>query len=464
MIAGRPQILTQGDDVHLRSAQIVLLTLASLYFYAFDQPKLVLLLLLSISINAISSYGLIQAKTRTVRLAWAWLGVGANLAVLLFFKYGPLAGRTLGLENASDGSLGFLLIHMPLPIGISFFTFQGISLVVDVYRHTDQGMEQRAHGSFWLHFRDTAFFKAFFPQLVAGPIVKAHIFYPQIGEKKFRSIEWEQALGTMIIGYFLKMVVADNLKDLTFWISFPYFKTYSSFTLLVLLFGYSIQIFADFAGYSLIAIGVGRLFGYELTRNFNFPYISQSLSEFWRRWHISLSSWLRDYLYIPLGGNRFGSARTYLNLMVVMALGGLWHGASWSYAIWGIYHGLGLALERALQAGKPSANQSFSGIKCALVFSFVSMGWLLFKLPNFDEAIEFVCTLGRNLWVPESTDLIFKVILYTVPVIAYHWYALKKEQVGDWISPRARILIYGLCLFFLMSNSGSAGAFIYFQF
>lgn len=166
------------------------------------------------------------------------------------------------------------------------------------------------------HAEMVLFFKAFFPQLVSGPIVKAHDFLPQIKPKMFKAVRWEYCFRKLILGYFLKMVIADNLKDHTFTIAYPYFENMSSLTLVVLLFGYSIQIFADFAGYSLIASGLASLLGYQFPINFNFPYVSSSFSDFWRRWHISLSSFLRDYLYIPLGGNRHGVTRTYLNLLL----------------------------------------------------------------------------------------------------------------------------------------------------
>ena len=224
------------------------------------------------------------------------------------------------------------------------------------------------------------------------------------------------------------MTIADNLKDYTFWIAFPYYQSLSTLTGLVLLFGYSIQIFADFAGYSLIAIGTAAAFGYNLPQNFNFPYISRSLAEFWSRWHISLSSWLKDYLYIPLGGNRKGKLRTYLNLAIVMILGGLWHGAAWSYAIWGAYHGLGLALERLVN-DRTKVNRSgtlwqelvLDNIKMLFVFCFVSFGWLLFKLPKFEEVLGFITAMINNTHLPNNIyGAIVPILLFSTPVFIYH--------------------------------------------
>ncbi|MEQ8682884.1 MAG: MBOAT family O-acyltransferase, partial [Cyclobacteriaceae bacterium] len=219
------------------------------------------------------------------------------------------------------------LIAIPLPIGISFFTFQGISLLVDAYRNRAGTSDQIRVLPFWKLLFHTSLYISLFPQLVAGPIVKAHDFYPQIRTKYLSGIQWNYVFQHVVTGYFLKMVVADNLKDFTGELVWPSFERFSSVELLVYLFGYSMQIFADFAGYSLIAIGISGLFGYIIPQNFNFPYVASGFSDFWKRWHISLSTFLKEYLYIPLGGNRKGRVRTYLNLMIVMALGGLWHGA-----------------------------------------------------------------------------------------------------------------------------------------
>lgn len=445
----------------LRALQSYTLIAASLAFYAFGQPVLVILLLVSILINATSSYYILHSSALSTRKTWAVLGVGMNLAVLFFFKYGALAVNTFALGGSS---LGHLIVTLPLPIGISFFTFQGISLVVDVFRQKEGQARLIQHRSAWHHFVDTALFKSFFPQLIAGPIVKAHDFYPQIVPKSFRAVAWGGVFRALVTGYFLKMVVADNLKDLTFWVAYPYFLNFSTPSLLAMLFGYSMQIFADFAGYSLIAIGVARLFGYELMENFNFPYISQSLSEFWRRWHISLSTWLREYLYFPLGGNRRGAVRTYLNLMLVMALGGLWHGAAWSYAVWGIFHGAGLAVERFFGWDKPARHALGAVLRGIGIFAFVTFGWLLFKLPNFSHFLIFVRTCCTNMGKPDDPRLIAYILFYSLPVVAYHALYLRKQRVGVAVPVRWQPLAYGACLFALLVNSGSPGAFIYFQF
>src|SRR5690606_7281818 len=266
-----------------------------------------------------------------------------------------------------------------------------ISLVVDSYKVRDipkyssivvRNMVQHS-------LRITTFI-SFFARLVAGPVVKAHEFLPQIKPKFCREVNLNITFADLVTGYFLKMVVADNLKDQTFWIEFPYITGIHSITLIILLFGYSMQIFADFAGYSLIALGLARLFGYVLIDNFNFPYISASFREFRRRWHIALSTFLREYLYIPLGGNRMGALFTYRNLMITMMLGGLWHGAAWSYAVWGFFHGLMLAVERFVKdLGWSMQDKLPRAIHMLFVFSMVTLAWLLFKLPEFTHVIDY---------------------------------------------------------------------------
>ncbi|AEI45239.1 membrane bound O-acyl transferase MBOAT family protein [Paenibacillus mucilaginosus 3016] len=476
----------------LQKLQIPILIAASLVFYGYHQPVLLLLLMLSILINAVSSYGVFYGR-KEQRLLWASLGVVVNLAILAFFKYSSLVYQSL---FGHEGDIALWLSGLPLPLGISFFTFQGISLVVDVYREKQKGEGRISiEKNFGKHLFIITFFKAFFPQLVAGPIVKAYDFLPQIKRKLMRDIPWDSAFKLLTMGYFLKMVVADNMKDQTFWIAYPYFQLESSVTLAAMLFGYSMQIFADFAGYSLIALGLAALFGYRMPHNFNFPYISTSLGEFWRRWHISLSTWLKEYLYIALGGNRKGKTRTYINLFLVMVLGGLWHGAAWSYAIWGAWHGGALAIERAVQtwlkkrktktaglgtippevAGRIAATSEaaaekhwstpfLKGLYMLLVFTFVTIGWLLFKLPEFHHVILYVSSIATNFHRGIDFGKVLYILIYSLPVIVYHMVYLIRQSKGQAWGRRLEPLFYAVMLFFILLNSGDAGEFIYFQF
>lgn len=446
----------------LRSYQIYILILSSAVFYGYSQPFLLILLFLSASINAIASYWLFFGKKDKKKLI-ASCGVIFNLLVLGFFKYNKL------LEYDASSELIDFIILLPLPIGISFYTFQGISLLMDAYKPL-KGSKLTINSSFYEHYRNTLFFISFFPQLVAGPIVKAHHFYPQICEKNIQDIDLYYVLRTLALGYFLKSVIADNLKDQTFWVAYPYFEFQSSLTLIVMLFGYSMQIFADFAGYSLIAIGVAALFGYKLPQNFNFPYISKSIAEFWGRWHISLSSWLKEYLYIGLlGGNRKGEIRTYINLMVVMFLGGLWHGAAISYGVWGLWHGIGLAVERVLfgyKGNKECASKPIALLQIVLVFSFVSFGWLFFKLTSINEAINYLYSIKNNTGMAHNKTVIFGVFVYSLPILIYHIIYLVKrsnEKVAS-ILEKHGYMAYALMLLMLLVNGGIPGEFVYFQF
>lgn len=445
----------------LSKYQVLILIISSLVFYAYDEPALVFLLLFSGALNIFTSY-YIAFGPSPWRKTIATGGVALNLAVLGFFKYSSLISSTLFAE---DDSLGRFLLHIPLPIGISFFTFEGISLLVDVFKNENFDSKKLIPKSLVRHAERTLFFISFFPHLVAGPILKAHDFYPQIGSKKLSGIHWEQAFKHLILGYFLKMVVADNLKDFTFWIAYPYFKSQAGVNLVVMLFGYSFQIFADFAGYSLIAIGLANLFGYRFNENFNFPYISTSFKEFWKRWHISLSSFLMEYLYFPLGGNRKGKVRTYINLMITMILGGLWHGAAWSYAAWGAFHGLALATERFISDSikiKPGPVLNF--LKGILVFLFVTLAWLLFKLPEFDHVLMYFNSVHANWGMAVNIDLVVYILLYSVPVIIYHlFYLMQRAGRFGWAQPFQPVF-YAILLFLILLNSGSSGSFIYFQF
>lgn len=440
--------------------QVYILIFSSLLFYSWSNASLVALLLISAGINIITSY-LIGNKLTTKPKVVAWIGVLSNLLFLAFFKYAGL----ISLTFFSSNSVSDFIINIPLPIGISFFTFQGISLVVDVYKENYFKNEDLISKSLLEHSKDTLFFISFFPQLVAGPIVKAHEFLPQIKIKRIPEINWERSFKEITLGYFLKIVIADNLKDFTFWIAYPYFQGKDSFSLLTMLFGFSFQIYADFAGYSLIAIGVARLYGYNLIENFNFPYISSSFQEFWKRWHISLSSFLLEYLYIPLGGNRKGKVRTYVNLMITMILGGLWHGAAWSYAIWGGFHGLALAIERFFMKKQPANQKSIvKFFRILFVFLMVSFAWLLFKLPEFNHVIKYLQTIFQNFDKKIDINLISCILIYSSPVILHHLYHLYVTKKPNSVLLKFKFVFYGIMLFLIFTNSGIPGSFIYFQF
>lgn len=450
----------------IRSWQVPWLVVASLFFYAFSQPYLLLLLLTIASIDILSSYRIVASKHPRF---WAVFGVVANLLVLAFFKYNHLVASLFPSLSAPGDPLQALFV-LPLPIGISFYVFHGISLLVDAFRLDSTRALVRGVG-FSGHVKNSLLYITFFPQLIAGPIMKAHDFCPQIAPKPFRAIDWNGAIEALIVGYFLKVVIADNLSQQTIWLTYPYFLGLSSVNLVLLLLGYSAQIFADFAGYSLIAIGLANLFGYRLRTNFFFPYISETFAEFWTRWHMSLSAWLREYLYFPLGGNRKGNLRTYLNLMIVMTLGGLWHGAAVSYAVWGFWHGSALVVERACRnlAFYHSRNFAVRILRVALVFGVVTAGWLLFRMPNFHDVIAFFGALGRNGNAPISRANALMILLYVSPVALYHLNYVIRRRLnelgrGGIVSGRLRSAGFGLLCAAILLNPGPPQTFIYFQF
>jgi alginate O-acetyltransferase complex protein AlgI len=451
--------------------QIAVLLVASLAFYAYSQPYLLILLAFSALLSTVTSYQVERARHDGQRRAWAIAGVIINLLVLAFFKYDRLFATTF-MPPHPGGFLGTLLA-IPLPVGISFYTFHGISLVVDVFRARAAGDAANPLGQergFLNHSMRTFFYLTFFPQLVAGPIVKAKDFYPQMGAKSFRDIHWYGVVKALIIGFFLKSVVADNLAQQTFVLQPPYCYSYSTLNLAVVLFAYSIQIFSDFAGYSLIAIGLARLFGYALPDNFRFPYIAETFSEFWTRWHMSLSAWLRDYVYYPLGGNRKGRNRTYVNLLLVMTLGGLWHGAGWSYAIWGLWHGTALAVERMFRETRFYLSQATLAklLRCAFVFLVVTLGWVLFRLPDFAQVRELAMVFWQNRHMHFVLGAPFLVFAYSLPVVAYHLLYRLRANPPALLAPlwsmRAEGPLLGVMLGAIALQAGSPTPFIYFQF
>ncbi|MEQ8966027.1 MAG: MBOAT family protein [Azospirillaceae bacterium] len=370
-----------------------LLVAASYVFYGYWDWRFCLLLAGSSVVNWAAGRAIDALDDPRQRRIVTGLAVAANLGVLGLFKYYGFFIRSLndlfysiGLER----ELPFLEII--LPVGISFFTFQGISYVVDVHRG-----EVRAQRS----LLNVLLYISFFPQLVAGPIVRASTFMPQIERPR----DPDRVLATfgivlILAGLFKKMVIANYLAtemvDLVF--LDPFF--YGPVDLLLAVYGYAVQIYCDFSAYSDIAIGVAALLGYRFPKNFDQPYRAQSLREFWRRWHISLSTFLRDYLFIPLGGSRpdaRGRTRTARNLMITMVLGGVWHGAAWTFVFWGVLHGAGLVVERWLGLGRVDGERSLwrRVLAGVVVFHFVCLAWIFFRAETFDIALTYLAGFAR---------------------------------------------------------------------
>lgn len=463
--------------------QILVLLAASAVFYAWEIPQLLILLGFSCAFNALSVERIIShQRTGNRPGAKRWLvgAVTTNLAFLAFFKY---AGILTGL--VPQGWLPHNAVAsvraIPLPIGISFYTFHAISLVVDVYRGTVSEETRARLGKQGVgrisSLRDLSLYIVFFPQLVAGPIVKARNFIDQIREKLWRDIPWVAVRRCLITGYFLKIFVADNLAEQTALLTIGKEALLASgpVGLMAMLYGYGMQIFADFAGYSLIAIGLGLMFGYRLPENFRFPYLALSITEFWHRWHLSLSAWLRDYLYIPLGGNRKGPGRTYVNLFLVMFLGGLWHGAEWKFALWGTLHGVLLAIERAIFRSQASGWETRSlplrflrdSVRWVYAFHAVTFLWLTFLMPDLAHIGAFFhgFTHGK---ISAPGQPLFALFVYGGAAALYHLWGLLSEKRPAFAeklsSPILEGALHALMIFLILTNPGAPRGFIYFQF
>lgn len=436
-----------------------LLLVASYLFYAAWNPPYVFLLLISTLVD----WGLARLIGKSikpkVRRALLLVSLGSNLGMLGYFKYGNFL-----LENfVAWCALVGISYHAPavgivLPIGISFYTFASLSFTIDVYRKEIR--------SDW-KFCDYALFVSFFPHLIAGPIVRASYLLPQI-ENPRAPTKAQVGWGFMLLcfGLFSKVVMADAIFTPVAEVVFAHPERFAMIDTWIAVFSFSCQIFYDFSGYSLCAIGLAMSFGFQFPDNFRYPYGAQSLSDFWRRWHISLSTWLRDYLYIPLGGNRHGQWRTYGALFMTMLIGGLWHGASWMFVVWGGLHGLYLAVERAMRG--ISAPKLFSAQgKSALIFLLVTLTWIPFRAGTPERAFFVLRGLvnGSEIDPLDGPKLI--AMIATLLTVRWHFYMRERriEEVFLKIGNVWRVGIGASALIGLFLCSGeNSNAFIYFQF
>lgn len=328
-------------------------------------------------------------------------GIVISLLPLIIFKYYNFildSFRTLFSHFGIE--LGISGLNWAVPIGLSFFTFQAIGYLWDVYYKKIEAER---------NLPDYMLFVAFFPQILSGPISKASSLLPQI--KSNRLFDYEKAvqgLKMLLWGFFLKTVLADRLGIYVDTV-YSNYQYYSGFTLFMTSIFYSFQIYGDFAGYSLMAIGVGRLLGFDLINNFNRPYFSASITEFWRRWHISLSTWLKDYIYIPLGGSRCSKTRSYYNIIITFLVSGIWHGANWTFIIWGIIHGLIQVIEKILGMQKCESKGVIKLSRIILTFLIVNFAWIFFRMPTidsgFDVCIRIITDFGGDFFRKTNTDI-----------------------------------------------------------
>lgn len=437
------------------------LLLASYVFYGWWDWRFCGLLALNAVINYSAALLVSGTSHEGRRKLWVGIAVALNLTILAIFKYLDWFMQSLSdLLIAVGLERDVPLFDLILPVGISFFTFQGISYVVDVYRNKIAAEKSPF---------EVALYISFFPQLVAGPIVRAAEFMPQLKKPPvLTSAMASLGLVLILVGVFKKMIVANYLA--TLYVDNIFFDPagQTSLDLLLGVYGYAIQIYCDFSGYSDIAIGVAALLGYRFNVNFNQPYRASSLQDFWRRWHISLSSWLRDYLYIPLGGNRGGVIKTYRNLLLTMLLGGIWHGAAWTFVIWGLIHGGVLALERALFAGREAAG-GFVGrlIGVLVTFHIVCLAWVFFRSETLDGALTYIAGLGA-LTSEFSTVTPFILALIVLTMAFQFAPADLMDRAGrlmERIGFVGRVVVFAIGLLLIQWVAPSDVApFIYFQF
>jgi D-alanyl-lipoteichoic acid acyltransferase DltB (MBOAT superfamily) len=438
-----------------QKGRVWLLLVASCYFYMSFIPEYILILGGTIVIDYLAGF-LIEKNTGSTRKFWLIISLIANIGALAVFKY-----YNFFIDNIHTGinffgnKLSLPVLEMALPVGLSFHTFQAMSYTIEVYRGN-----QKAERNFVVY----ALYVMFYPQLVAGPIERPQNVLPQL--KEFRGYNWDnvkEGLARMLWGFFKKVVIADRLAmvvDRTF----AHTIESSSTALFIGAVFYSFQIYCDFSGYSDIALGAAKVMNIRLMENFNQPYLSRGIQEFWSRWHISLSSWFRDYLYIPLGGNRKGGLRRKFNVFIVFLLSGLWHGANWTFVIWGVLHGLLVIL----LAGKTiEKNRSFIYTACRVIVNFilVTFLWIFFRAENLGAAWEYIqriCSFigGSNYIGIGGVEFVFSLMVIAIMMLR------ERYGKGFFIASNTRFYLYTammvlICYFF---GVFAENQFIYFQF
>lgn len=456
---------------HRRQNQFLLL--ASYFFYGYWDWRFTFLLAFSTLVDYNVAQFLENSEDPRTRKKWLWLSCFVNLGLLATFKYFNffVDSAAVLLENAGlEANLPALSVI--LPVGISFYTFQTLAYTIDVYRR-----EQKATNDFVAY----AVYVCYFPQLVAGPIERAKRLMPQIQSERTMTVEKRNSgVQLLLWGFLKKVAIADTLAPLVDR-AFEDPAAHHGAFLWLAMYAFALQIYCDFSGYSDIARGTSRLLGIELIENFRAPYLSSNIVHFWRRWHISLSNWLRDYLYIPLGGNRLGDFKQYRNLMITMLLGGLWHGAAWTFVLWGGLHGMYLAVYRLIKErilgqevkGFQDGSWIMRFLGTLVTFHLVCLAWIPFRAPSWDILQTYVITLLKEAsWVatenPLPNGILIQTIFYGAIVLILDLLIWRndnelpfQEKHPWWL----RGVAYGLGLTILAYVRGvSSGTFIYFQF
>lgn len=455
--------------------QNTLVLIASYFFYAWWSYKFLGLLLLSTVLDFSYGFGVASLNKRKAKL-FLWLSIINNLGILAVFKYYDFfAVQFQQLFDNCGLHTNPLLLQIALPVGISFYTFHGMSYVFDIYRKQQKPLTD---------FVDYAVFVSFFPLLVAGPIERATHLLPQVQRKRvFDYAQAAEGCRLIVWGMFKKVVIADSLAATVDEI-FQRYPEQSGTTLVLGAVAFSFQIYGDFSGYSDIAIGTAKLFGFELLSNFKFPYFSRNLAEFWRRWHISLSSWFRDYLYIPIGGSKLGKAKAIRNIFIIFLLSGFWHGANWTFIVWGAIHACGFLPLLIFNKNRQhitdivASKHSLPGLKELLqmlcTFIFVAFAWIFFRADDLNMAAGYIwqmvnsfATRPQQLWHQPYGISVFQ---YIIPFVWIDWWLRRDERRLKVITPPVfRYIIYVLMLLAILTflhlfSNNQKMDFIYFQF
>ncbi len=449
-----------------RRVRNLILLVFSLFFYAYGEPKYVVIMLISIFINYI--FGLLVDKYRNkkniIRFLM-FLAVSMNISIIGYYKY----ANFLILNYNKIFNSNYEILNIVMPIGISFFTFQGLSYVIDVYR---------GHGKVQKNPLNVALYISLFPQLIAGPIVRYETIADQINYRRETLSDFSYGIERFIIGLSKKVLIANTvglIADEIFNIELGNMSVLLSWIGII---SYTLQIYFDFSGYSDMAIGLGSMFGFKFLENFNYPYISTSITEFWRRWHISLGTWFRDYVYIPLGGNRVKVSRFLLNIFIVWFLTGLWHGASWNFIFWGVYYGIILVIEKMI-IGRyiKKIPKLFQHIYTMIL---VVVGWILFRTENILFAKDYIGVMfgvgdyqminSKSLYYLIEYRYAFIIgIIFSMPIYPYVIKKLEniktlwiKTLLNDYIKSLLLIILFLICIMYLINSTFNP--FIYFRF
>lgn len=447
-----------------RKWQNLFLLGASYFFYAHWDYRFLSLIIISTIVDYISGPRIHRSENPRVKKAWLVVSLIANLGILGYFKYfNFFADSFAALAQTIGLPVSHTTLNIILPVGISFYTFQTLSYSIDIYRGKLKPTDS---------FIDFAAFVAFFPQLVAGPIVRAREFIFQLEQKRtFSGENLQNGLVRFLYGFFKKAFIADTLA---IYLCDPVFANpgdYSTGTLWLALLGYTIQIYADFSGYSNMAIGSAQILGFDIPENFNFPYIARNMSEFWRRWHMTMSRFFRDYIYIGLGGNRHGFAKTLRNLSATVVVSGLWHGAGWTFVAWGLLHGIYISSNQIVRRfrekkdGEATVLGSIAG--WILTLAAVMYSWVLFRAQSFEIAFTYTKGLFTNLGsaVVQVDSLVWIAI---AAALVDHVYGLVRErrpEIDHYVPAFVRAIAYAAMIVFIYhARPADVNPFIYFQF